>query len=190
MTEGSHWKVYLNKSAVWWNDEQYEMYARILYEDFKHLLVLGLIPFLLLVYFNAKIYKGIKFPQNGDIQQQEVFGGNYRDRKLANVLIGIVIIFFVCHSTRIVWYLNYTVINSDVINCPKLHPTASGQPPWTFVMAIVYDLCLVINSSVNTIVYCTLNPKFRYNIVRLLKYPCRRALNNVTSNEDPPPQVV
>ena len=179
----SNWVVYLGKRDVWWKNEHYEWYYRVGYEGFEQLVILGAVPLALLIYFNIMIYKGIGLPPNLEIQGAEEINRLSRERKLADVIIVIVCIFIVSHSTRISWYIYYTVIHDDIINCPKHHPTLSGVSPWTYAFALVYDLLLVINASVNTIVYCSVNARFRFHVIRLLKLPFKKLYDYFTSNE-------
>ena len=178
-TNDSKWVVYLEKRKVWWRDENYEWYFRLLYEGFEQLIVLGAIPLTMLIYFNFKIYKSIRLPPNLEIQAADEILRLSRERKLADVLIIIVCVFIICHSTRISWYVYYTVIYDNMINCPKHHPSLSGESPWTYVYALIYDLFVVINSSVNTIVYCAVNAGFRFHFIRLLKLPLKKIVNIV-----------
>ena len=162
----------------------YEYYYKLIYEVFEQLFVLGAVPLALLVYYNLMIYSAFKLPQNIEIQAEEEVARNNREKKLSNVLIGIVITFMVCHSTRIIWYIYYTAIYQNIVHCPKHHPNTSGESPLTYILALIYDLFLVINSSVNTIVYCCVNARFRYYLLGLVKNLFMKILRCMTQHNN------
>ena len=127
----------------------------------------------LLVYYNFSVYKAFKWPQNIEMMAAEEIIRNSREKRLSKVLISIVAVFMVCQSFRVIWQLYYSINYKNIVNCPKQIPSKSGEPPWSYVLALLYELFLVVNSSVNTIVYFTVNTSFRYRFMRYLMAPFR-----------------
>ena len=172
----TQWVLSVQERQIWWREAEYEWYYKILYVGLEQLVVLGAAPLALLVYYNFSIHAAFTLPQNIEIQAAEEIVRNSREKKLSKVLITIVIVFLCCHSTRIFWYIYYSVSYENIVNCPKFYPGKSGQSPWSFALALIYELFLVINSSVNTLVYFTVNNGFRYQVLRLIKAPFRYVL--------------
>ena len=141
--------------------------------------VLGAIPLALLVYYNLRIYTAIKIVPNIELQADEEIARINREKKLSKVLIGIVIAFNVCHCPRIVWYVYNAYNYKNIVNCPIHFPNTTGQSSWTYVLGLIYDLFLVINSSINTVVYCAINERFRYHLFSFLKAPYKRMIQYV-----------
>ena len=73
----------------------------IYYNNLARLLLLGIIPFGLLAYFNYKIYRGMRLPSflsdQANIRQQR----KMQEADMATVLIGIVVVFVTSHALRI-----------------------------------------------------------------------------------------
>ena len=173
----SQWTLSVKDRQIWWHDQEYEWYYKVLYVGFEQLIALGAVPLILLIYFNYSIYLAFKLPQDIEIQASEEITRNSREKKLSKVLISIVTVFIFCQSTRIVWYLYYGVNFESIVNCPTEFPGTSGESPWTYVLALVYEFFLVLNSSVNTMVYFVVNGGFRYRILRCITAPFRRMAN-------------
>ena len=135
---------------------------------------LGLIPLVLLIYYNAKIYSAIKRPPNIELQGEEEISAINREKRLSKVLIGLVCVFNVCHAPRILWYIHNAYNYQNIVYCPLQNPSTSGQTSWVFVLGLLYDLFLVINSSVNVIVYCAINERFKYYFLVFITSPYNR----------------
>ena len=140
------------------------------YKNIATLLVIGMFPLLFLAYSNYKIYKYMKISLNttGNMNGHE--SRNTQEKDTIKVLIGIVTIFIICHALRIfldiydATTLKYGTL--DVWLCMSLGE--EGLPPkWKLILTEISDLMLVLNSSVNVIIYCCLNKSFRKNIFKL-----------------------
>ena len=132
------------------------------------LVVLGICPLISIVYLNWKIYKGVKFPpsltEEDDKRQQR------RENELAKVLIGIVMVFIVCHAFRVAIEIDNMVISDTAEACYN-----AGKPEfslWSLIIDPMSDFMMVLNSSINMIIYCCFNAKFRKYIL-----PCIKASN-------------
>ena len=124
--------------------------------------VLGMFPLISLIYLNWKIYNGVKFPLvlSTNFQRQQ-----RREHELAKVLIGILIVFIVCHTFRVAIEIDNMVVSKMIEECYK-----AGKPQfslWSLVIDPLSELMMVLNSSINTVIYCCLNANFRKYI-----FPC------------------
>ena len=151
------WTLSVGERNIWWLDKEYEWYYSILYKGLEQMIPLGAIPLAILIYYNARIYYAIKLPPNIELQAEDEISSINREKRLSKVLLGIVVVFNVCHAPRIIWYIYNAYNYKSIANCPIHYPHTTGQSSWTYVLGLIYDLFLVINSSVNTIVYCAIN---------------------------------
>ncbi|XP_040563468.1 FMRFamide receptor [Lepeophtheirus salmonis] len=171
------------------------------YITLSEFFVLGVIPVLLLVYFNGKIYRDIKereqrlrrpernakvvshscfgkqgpshsppfleqdnIPSRTPVQSRVVtISNNVRRRstedKMARLFMTIVFMFLICHIPRITlnFYEMFTL--KTALKCADRQlPTISV---WVEIMMSVSNFILVVNSSVNIIIYGAFNIQFR-----------------------------
>jgi hypothetical protein len=85
------------------------------------------------------------------------------EKDLARVLIGIVIMFILCHILRLLINFYETIVIRNAIACES-----AGQndfPLWGFVTITCSELLLVFNSSLNMIIYCCINQNFRKRVL-------------------------
>ena len=158
-----------------WSDHQdYELYYEIIYAGVEQLVILGVMPLAMLVYYNFSAYMAYKLPQDMEINPPDGTIRRTREKKMSKVLISIVTVFIFCQSTRFIWYLYYSINYKSIVNCPKQFPDTTGEHPWSYILALIYELFLVINASVNTVVYFTVNNAFRKRLLRHLTQPLIR----------------
>ena len=136
------------------------------YRNIATLIVLGIFPFILLSYWNLIIYKGIKHSLNLSGKSQNMQSRNIQENEMTRVLIGIVMMFILCHALRI--YLDIydatTLKHGTLEVWLCLSVGEEGLPPqWKLILTEIKELMLVLNSSVNMIIYCCLNSSFRKN---------------------------
>ena len=178
----AEWTVSVRERQAWWLEKEYEWGYHILYKGLEQLTALGAIPLALLIYYNLRIYSAIKMPPDIELQAEEEIASINREKKFAKVLIGIVIVFNICHSPRIIWHIYNAYNYKSIVNCPMHYPKTTGQSPWALVLGFMYDLFLVINSSVNTIVYCAINERFRYHMLCFLRTPYQKIMQYVNTS--------
>ena len=135
---------------------------------------MGAIPLLMLIYYNARIYFAIKLPPNIELQLDEEIAIINREKRLSKVLLGIVLVFNVCHTPRIIWHIYNAYNYKSIVYCPIQYPNTTGQSSWIYVLGLIYDLFLVINASVNTIVYCAINERFKYYFCCFVRTPFKK----------------
>ena len=130
-------------------------YYSIFYINVARLLVQGIIPFGLLAYYNYNIYRQLKLVSNLS-QDNRTRDSRYKqETDLARVLIVIVIAFVSCHALRIVLNFHEAVLVTNILECTSAGKL--GVSMWVLIMNNFSELMLVINSSVNVIIYCCLN---------------------------------
>ena len=129
------------------------------YSGLARLLVHGAIPFVLLAYYNNNIYKGLKLPSNLRQDHQPRPSRYNQETDLARVLIGIVITFISCNGLRILLDFQEMIVMDKAEEC--FSAGKHGLPVWYLVTIDFSHFMLVVNSSVNLIIYCCLNTAFR-----------------------------
>ena len=147
----------------------------------------GILPPGLLVYFNYNIYKGIKntalgqsISEQHDITQRRT----NQEHVLANYLIGIVVVFISCHTLRnllylsvIIWFL-IQIVMTDIFVCLMAGNIPLQLSAHTFLTAELGQVLLVLNSSINTLVYFWQNNDFKTHVLSSLPSSFRRTQRN------------
>ena len=85
---------------------------------------------------------------------------------LALVFMIIILVFLVCHAPRIILDINELVNLKKSEYCAKI-----GAVPfsfWSILLLNVSHFLLVMNSSVNMIVYCLLGSRFRSEVRKIM----------------------
>ena len=136
-------------------DENYRSFYPI-----AKIVFLGVVPLLALTYLNRRIFNAVRssshlVKENHRREQQP------KENDLARILIGITLLFIVCHSFRVTIEITAKILYI----CFKLClPTFSV---WSALLDTLSELMMVINSASNMVIYCCLNSTFR-NII----FPC------------------
>ena len=78
---------------------------------------------------------------------------------LAVIFIGMVTVFLICHVPRLFLGLHEAWITNQTISCAKAG--YSPFPLWATIMNQFSHLVLVINSSVNCLIYSVMSSRFR-----------------------------
>ena len=152
------------------NNEAYILW----YINVSNLLVTSVIPFLLLTYFNYKIYTALKERQNRKanmVSQPKNTSSRKEHSRKENrqtfVLFAIVVLFVICHALRIILNIaefleRYNVYRQGCV----------GKQFWTIVSIPIASCLLQLNSGTNFFVYCVLSDLFR-DVLRskLVKMP-------------------
>jgi hypothetical protein len=176
------------------NFEDYEPWIYVSEIAFKHafefdrvyhwicLMLTGIIPFVMLSFFNIKLFQEVK--RTGNISDQKdhkptresikSIGRQFvnetskekQEIEMAKVLIGIVVIFLLCHFLKntcdVVWGL------SLFFPCIDSNEIAYEIGNYEIVCGLG-KLLIVINSSINMIIYCFINKRFREDCLMLSK---------------------
>ena len=147
-------------------DPNYSRY----YNALARLVFLGITPFVLLTYFNYKICYGMRLPslltENDGSYGQGVRSEVRRNQEndAAKVLIGIVVVFIICHTLRVTIDV-YEMINIEkIISCHGLG--RHGVHSWVMMLNEFSSAMVTLNSSVNMIIYGLIKPNIRQHIFR------------------------
>ena len=144
-------------------------YYSIYYISLARFLVTGIIPLVLLAYWNYNIYKYMKSSSNCVEQNSSRPSRNSQENELARVLLGIVIMFVCCHTLKL--FLNFyeAIMIENIRSCISTGKT--GISFWIQITTAFNALMVAINSSANMIIYCCLNSNFRKNLLKCrMKY--------------------
>lgn len=162
-------------------DPDYNSY----YYNIGTIIALGIVPTALLFYYNFMVCRGITSP-NHLLERQDTRKKRYtQEANLAIVMIGIVVVFIVCHSLRNIGTVYACASTKEYEQCSRGN-TFVTMPKWFEIMWSVSQLLLVINSSVNMIIYCCLNSKFKKQLVSLVKRisPHRGSISLIENEND------
>ena len=110
---------------------------------------------------------------------------NYSNNdNLAPILFGVVIVFVICNSLRVILNIYDSAVVEDIIKCEK-QKMGRYPPPWILCTISVSHLLLMVNSSVNFLVYCVAGKRFRSILTRKIrkKFRALRKLMHCCSDE-------
>ena len=125
------------------------------------IILLGIFPLSALVYLNIKIYKGLKFPPSLIKENDEIQSSLEKD--WAKVLIGIVIIFVMCHAFRVVIEIDNMFGSETVELCYRAGKYTYTL--WSIIVDPLSEVMMVFNSSLNMLIYTCLSKSFRRHLV-------------------------
>ena len=133
------------------------------YVNLATLIVQGIVPLVLLAYWNYNIYKNIRSSTNLLHESMNLNNRDKTEHSLSRVLIGIVFAFVLCHALRIFLDCHEAIWIKHVQAC--MSQGRRGISLWVFVSMEFSSLLLVVSSSINMIIYCCLNTNFRSEII-------------------------
>ena len=125
---------------------------------------------ILLAYWNYNIYKYMKSTPDVLRQCSNASARMGEEKELAKVLIGIVVTFVCCHMIRILLNFWDAMVWKEVLQCREAG--VGNFPIWIVFAENISHVMLSINSSINIILYCCLNSKFRKQLFELRNYFC------------------
>ena len=98
--------------------------------------------------------------QNGHASTTQNSSPPNQDLNLAPVLFGIIIVFVLCNSLRL--FINFYdfSVRYKIIGCEQ-KGVGRYPPLWVACSVSVSNMLLMVNSSVNFLVYCVVGSKFR-----------------------------
>ena len=151
-----NWKDVISPSSMRIN-QKYSFY----YLGIAKLLVLGVFPLSSLVYFNINIYQGIKFPPS--LSGQDKKRQQSLEKDWAKVLIGIVVIFIICHTFRVIIEIDNMIVSEKTEFCYKAGK--SSFTLWSIIVDPLSEVMMILNSSINMLIYTCLSANFRKHII-------------------------
>ena len=144
-----------------------------------NIIITIVIPFLVLTILNMRVYMDIRSTKMA-VARYSKSATTARERKeahLAMIMMSYVVVFLICNFPRLICNV-YEVFNiSYVMRCMG--------PMWVRYMYTIMDLMLVINSSVNIMIYTAMSKDFRREL-RALFDPCcaKHPSNSPSTLED------
>ena len=144
----------------------------LFYMNIANMVVTGIIPVLVLGFFNFFVIRGMwKFQGKRSLRRQESLHRDenkesQEDKELKNqrnqtiILLSIVIIFLVCHSLRIILNFHDLVTHKNMFQSSE-NDCRHGHPYWVNIAHPISETFLKLNSVANFFIYCTFNNRFR-----------------------------
>jgi len=122
------------------------------------------LPAIMLVYLNLRIYCILRRSGNTSMIPTDNRRQNYSDRKVANNVAIIVLIFFACNLPFRVTSLWFTFEDKDSIYELGLEK----------YLLLVYSsrICLYLNHAINPLIYNFVSTKFRASFLNLTRHCC------------------
>ena len=98
------------------------------------------------------------------------------------ILIGIVVLFSSCHFLRLFLQCYHHIAADNYRQCVNNGIVQKEIPYWLWPLTAINHMCLVLNSSINFLLYCWLGSKFRYNLVKEFRnlFSKQKAPSNTT----------
>ena len=129
------------------------MVFRLIFHSWLYLILICVVPFIALAVLNAFLmYAVSKSRQRG----REINAADRRRNDTTVMLIGVVVIFFLCQSPALISRLMWTFKSADVFNSIPLS-----------VLNEVGNLLIILNSSINIVPYYFFGKKFRREFLRV-----------------------
>ncbi len=104
-----------------------------------------------------------------------------QEHNLAMVLGGIVMVFATCHSLRVFLAFYQVSIVQKTSLCLE-QGLEAAHPGWLYVLSAINHFMLMINSSINFIIYCAVGSKFRQAIFKMVSDLHSRMSSTRSSN--------
>jgi len=127
-------------------DRNYSIY----YQNWTRFLVLGLVPMLLLIFLNVRVFIAIHSRKSSS-----------KEMTYSTILLLIVAIFILCHMPRVALNI-YEVFDYEQIS-------ECGPPIWSMIFKVFSnDILPALNSTINFFIYFLAGKKFRRSLLNLV----------------------
>ena len=90
-----------------------------------------------------------------------------KEDNLAVIFMGIVIVFLVCHFPRIFLSLHEMLVIRNTMACSRVG--YYSFPLWALLFAQFSHILLVLNSSMNSVIYCMVSSKYREQALKYVQ---------------------
>ena len=142
------------------------------YQNWCRLILTCVLPVGALVFFNTRIFQGIKYKMGDNYSVYcYVVMSRYTHQKatnravsgelnLATVLICIVVVFIICHIPRVILNCAEFFMLDQILNCPDTFT----PPNWNLCLASVNHALLIVNASINFIIYTSVGDSFKLSL--------------------------
>ena len=115
------------------------------------------------------IYKGMKLPPVLSENDDAAITREKQEKKLYMVLIAIVIVFLICYSIPVINTVCMFIIKfTDVFSI-----SLRKAPLWWMILLRINKLPMVVNASVNVIIYSHIDLTFRMYTFQGMKSMCK-----------------
>ncbi|TRY69570.1 hypothetical protein TCAL_07634 [Tigriopus californicus] len=136
------------------------------YKVWSNLIVTTVIPLSVLIFCNVGIFVTLRKSRKsmfGVSNQRRQTVQQKNENGLAIILVGIVLVFMVCHASRFFLAFYHVSVSETTQRCLESEPrNADSEPPeWLYIVSAINHLMLMINSSVNFLIYCAVGSRFR-----------------------------
>ena len=141
---------------------------QILYGNVLYFLVMFLVPLVTLVILNCKLIKGLRRTRHKRAQLLKTHNDDTcskSEEDITYMLIVVVLVFVVCQAPAILTQILRVFLDKDHRGCPR----------FIFYYERLSDLMVVLNSSMNFLIYCFCSEKFRRILVGVLCNPLGRS---------------
>ena len=155
-----------NNMTLWnetWQDvgiANVHMY-NILYKSVSYHLFIFVLPLVIIIYFNVHIMHGLKVAQRG--RSTMACQSNNDENNITLVMIVIIIAFIVCQTPAIINHILYKIIDQVPL---------SKCTPYTMFFQLS-NLFILINSSLNFVIYFLIRKQFQHQLRMLFGRTCR-----------------
>ena len=100
------------------------------------------------------------------VSQSNTENRRQKEDNLAVIFMGIVIVFLVCHFPRIFLSLHEMLVIRNTMACSRVG--YHSFPLWALLFAQFSHILLVLNSSMNSVIYCMVSSKYREQALKYL----------------------
>ena len=146
-------------------------YYILLYRTLCDVIVTGITPLLLLVYFNYKIYIGkrVFIKRRRTMKQRSIhreptskIDKDVKNEKGPTITLSVIVIMFVvCHISRIIMRIAEMIYHNAKFEEELKEHCRVTDPYWILILTPFSELLLRVNSSANFFIYWALNDSFR-----------------------------
>ncbi|TRY73705.1 hypothetical protein TCAL_00917, partial [Tigriopus californicus] len=135
------------------------------YINWTRLITTGLVPMVALIFFNWNIFRGIQMTHERTRKKNKQKAS---EMNLAAILLCIVFLFFICHFPRILLNVHEFFMLADMIQCEQ----AFVPPAWFLCTTSFNHWLLIVNASINFLIYCSVGNKFKEIIMGFCTRSC------------------
>eukprot|EP00092_Neocalanus_flemingeri_P036969 GFUD01040248.1.p1 GENE.GFUD01040248.1~~GFUD01040248.1.p1 ORF type:complete len:384 (+),score=91.46 GFUD01040248.1:150-1301(+) len=129
---------------------RYDRNYVIYYQNWFRFLVLGLVPMLLLIFLNLRVFMAINSRKSSS-----------KEMTYSTILLLIVAIFILCHLPRVALNFHEVLEFEQIDQC--------GPPVWSLIFSVFSNSLLpAINSTINFFIYFLAGKKFRKSLLNLV----------------------
>lgn len=95
---------------------------------------------------------------------------------LAIIFMGFILVFLVCNLPRLLLNIHELITIRHAMKCQDAGHRAF--PLWSLIMISISHFLLVVNSSTNILIYCSMSSKFRDECKTVYKQLCAKVFGN------------